>query len=280
MRLRAFARDYLEYSRATKALKTCQADASALKDFTRVVGNLEVKAIRREHFEQFRLVRLQQIKPTSVNIALRHLRAAFSWAADRGYVSINPATRVKLNRVPHDLHPRFLSASEIERLRGAAQQDAPLLNAINVALWTGMRRNELVNLRWADVDLNRRVITVQCYGNYRTKSGKSRMIPLNDALHALLTGILPENVSREDHVISLRYGTLARRFRQAVKRAGLDGGVSLHVLRHTFASHLAMAGVDLRSIQAILGHSDISITMIYSHLSPEHLARTVERLPY
>jgi site-specific recombinase XerD len=84
----------------------------------------------------------------------------------------------------------------------------------------------------------------------------------------------------DDRVFDVDYWSLGQDFRKAVERAGFDGHVSLHTLRHTFASHLIMAGVDLRSVQAMLGHYDVSVTMIYSHLSPGHLAKTVEKLPY
>jgi site-specific recombinase XerD len=115
---------------------------------------------------------------------------------------------------------------------------------------------------------------------FRTKSGKSRVVPVNERLAALLTDTQTAPHTPENRVFNVNYWTLGQDFRKAVKRAGFDGHVSLHTLRHTFASHLVMGGVDLRSVQELLGHHDVSVTMIYSHLSPGHLAKTVEKLPY
>jgi site-specific recombinase XerD len=83
-----------------------------------------------------------------------------------------------------------------------------------------------------------------------------------------------------DRVLDANYGTIGSHFRETAKRARLGEHVSLHILRHSFASHLIMAGVDLRSVQEMLGHHDVPVTMIHSHLSPGHLTQTVTKLPY
>jgi integrase/recombinase XerD len=96
----------------------------------------------------------------------------------------------------------------------------------------------------------------------------------------MLAGMKSHGVRPDDRLFKMSYWTFGKKFSKAVRRTKLAGKVSVHTLRHTFASHLAMQGVDLASIQQILGHHDVTVTMVYTHLSPEHLAKTVERLPY
>lgn len=215
-----------------------------------------------------------------MNVALRHLKVAFAWAHRKGYVKTNPAAQVKLTRVPRNTHLRYLNEAEIQKLREAIGDDTDLRRVVDFALWTGLRRDEIVHLQWSDVDMERRTITVQNKEDFRTKSGRSRVVPVNPQLSAVLTEMQAAPHSADDTVFNVNYWTLGQDFRKAVKRAGFDGHVSLHTLRHTFASHLIMAGVDIRSVQEMLGHHDVSVTMIYSHLSPGHLAKTVEKLPY
>jgi integrase len=280
MELKTMIHDYLDYSYATKAPKTASMDRDALRVFMKVVGDLELGDITSAHFEKFRLARLQEISPTSVNVALRHLKAAFNWAVERGLLKHSPAAKVKLNRVPKNLHPRFLSAEEIDRLRQEIEEDTELLQFVNFALWTGMRRDEIVTLEWSEVDLERRVITVRNKAGFRTKSRKSRTVPISPSLHEMLVAMKAASRKSGHRVFEINYWSVGKRFLRAVRAAKLEGKVSLHTLRHTFASHLVMQGVDLASIQEILGHFDVTVTMIYAHLSPGHLARTVEKLPY
>lgn len=280
MKLSAMMNTYLDYSYATKSPKTAGMDRDALRAFIRVVGDIELGDTSMEHFEKFRLARLKEVSPVSVNVHLRHLRAAFNWAVSRGLLKASPAAKVRLNRVPQNMHPRFLSESEIARLRQEIEEDAELLRVVNAGLWTGMRRNEIVSLQWSDVDLDQNLITVRNRTGFRTKSRKSRAIPICEPLRHMLIAMKPPKAAPSDRVFAITYWVLGKRFLRAVRAAKLPDYVTFHTLRHTFASHLVMNGVDLASIQEILGHFDVTVTMIYSHLSPGHLADTVRKLPY
>lgn len=280
LRLEDLIRQYLDYAPTVKAAKTVRTDRESLKALVKVIGNPRLGEITSEHFEHFRAERLQEIKASSVNVALRHMKSIFNWAVDRGTLKASPMAKVRLNRVPKNLHPRFLNEEEVERLRNAVCEDPELLRIINFALWTGMRRNEIINLQWSDIDMDRRTITIQNKIGFQTKSLRSRMVPVNPHLHTMLAGMKSHGIRPDQRVFTASYSAFGKKFLKAVKRAELDGKVSLHTLRHTFASHLVMAGVDLASIQEILGHHDVSVTMIYAHVAPGHLAKTVERLPY
>ncbi|MFZ5433249.1 MAG: tyrosine-type recombinase/integrase [Calditrichota bacterium] len=275
-----FVIEYLAVSKARKAYNTFRTDRDSLNAFGSIAQGMLLEQITTDNLEQFRMQSLKRIKPSSVNVALRHLKAAFAWAHRRGYINSDPAIGVKLNRIATNTHLRFLKEEEIQRLRNVIGDDVALRRFVDFALWTGLRRDEIVHLQWSDIDLERRTITVQNKKDFHTKSGKSRVVPINPQLSAMLTEMQNGKIGDDDRVFDVNYWTIGKQFRAAAKRTGLDGHVSLHILRHTFASHLVMQGVDLPSVQAILGHHSVSVTMIYSHLTPGHLAKTVEKLPY
>lgn len=148
-----------------------------------------------------------------------------------------------------------------------------------LALNTGLRRGELFGLRWDDVDFTTNVLTIR-----HTKAGRTRHVPMNAEVRTILGAL--ESRGRSPYVLpsanSARprdaHNFIRRMFTPALKRARI-GDFRWHDLRHTFASRLVMCGVDLRSVQELLGHTDIKMTLRYSHLSPAHLLAAVERLP-
>ncbi len=146
---------------------------------------------------------------------------------------------------------------------------------IETALHTGMRRSELFNLRWDDVNLRNRLIHVR-----DSKSGKPREIPIDDTLAATLR-VLPSRFGKgyvfPSPATGGRLTTVQRQFRNAVKTAEIEN-VRLHDLRHTFASHLVMNGVDIETVAELLGHASIVMTQRYAHLSPHHKTRAVKVL--
>ena len=142
------------------------------------------------------------------------------------------------------------------------------------ALNTGMRRSELLNLRWPDVDLKNRKITV-----INAKNNESRVIPINQTLYQELFALYKK--VKAEYVFSGRNGRpfkdIKKGFYSALKKAGIKD-FRFHDLRHTFGSHLVMQGVDLRTVQQVMGHKDIKMTMRYAHLSPEYVQMAVEKL--
>ena len=169
---------------------------------------------------------------------------------------------------------RFLDTNEIQLLLQASSEDfRPVLIT---ALHTGMRRGEILNLKWDDVNLKNRIITVQ-----ESKSGKKRMIPVDDTLYQTLRPlrsrfhkgyVFPLPGKPEKQWIDFR-----RRFRSAIRKAGIKD-FRFHDIRHTFASHLVMNGVDIKSVQELLGHASLTMTMKYAHLAPDHRLRAIKTL--
>jgi integrase len=168
---------------------------------------------------------------------------------------------------------------------GPTPQDGWLKAMIRVAVGTGLRRGELLNLRWADVDLDAGELLVRNRGDFTAKNGRERVVPLAgdalDALEAMQEGRSPPP---EEHVFLDADGDppkpdrVTKRFKLYVREAELDEAedLSFHSCRHTTGSWLTMQGVPLRVISEILGHSSTSVTEKYSHLRPEVMREAME----
>jgi integrase len=167
---------------------------------------------------------------------------------------------------------RFLSLEEMERLLAVA--DDVLRPLLLAALHTGLRRSELFRLTWQNVDFKRGVLRM-----LHTKNGERRELPLTDTLRDTLQQ-LPRRLN-SDYVFPGKTGhglvDIRKRFHRALREAGIEAFV-FHDLRHTFASHLVMAGVDLMTVKEFLGHKDIKMTLRYAHLAPDYKRAAINRL--
>ncbi|MDD5016441.1 MAG: site-specific integrase, partial [Atribacterota bacterium] len=148
---------------------------------------------------------------------------------------------------------------------------------------TGMRRGELLNLEWRDIDFTRKKIKIRVKEDWEPKTSE-RDIPINDRLVEVL--IKHKKQSKGSLVFTdskgekIHKNELRKELIRITKKCGFPDVTKLHSLRHTFASHLVMSGVDLPTVKKLMGHSDIETTMIYSHLADEHVDKAVERLDF
>jgi integrase len=143
---------------------------------------------------------------------------------------------------------------------------------IVVAINTGMRRGELLGLQWEQVDLQSRTITVK-----QSKSGRVRHVPLNKTAQQALSELPGLHEGQVFRYRGLPINDVKTAFLKAVKRAGIPC-CRFHDLRHTFATRLVLAGVDLATVKELMGHASISTTMRYAHPSPPHKRDAVARL--
>ena len=175
----------------------------------------------------------------------------------------NPGKKVKLPR-EKNTRLRYLEEEEIKKLYDACAEH--LKPIVIVALNTGMRKEEILNLRWEDLDFRSRIIYT-----LDTKNNKRREIAMNDIVYRTLLAIrkIPDSSWVFCKKNGERYGNVRKAFEGAKKRAGIVD-FRFHDLRHTFASHLVMAGVDLKTVQELLGHKSFEMTLRYAHLSPDH----------
>ncbi len=178
-------------------------------------------------------------------------------------------------------HFRYLSHEETDKLLDECRQspNPQLYVFVVTALNTGMRLGELTALEWKEVDFKRGMIRVDNKEDHHTKNYEPRTIPMNDQLIEVLS-THPRRLD-SPYVFARKNGEKFRKmrtsFENAVKRSGIPR-VRFHDLRHSFASHLVMGGVDIRTVQELLGHKDIRVTMRYAHLAPDHLRNAVRVL--
>ena len=213
-------------------------------------------------------------RPSTSNRWQAALSLIFRVGIDNEKIESNPAARVRHETEDNGVI-RYLSADEEKALR-IAITDPKQLAALEISLHTGMRRSEQLGLKWSQVDLERKQVTLT-----QTKNGKPRHIPLNAVALAAFQSLKYDGQSKDSPVFPGRDGKAVQStrgwFEDAVTRAGLKD-FTWHCNRHTFASRLVMAGVDLRTVADLMGHKTIQMTMRYSHLAPEHNASAVERL--
>ena len=169
-------------------------------------------------------------------------------------------------------HLRFLEKDEIIKL--ITNGPEPLKSIIIVALNTGMRRGEIMGLKWRDIDFRRGVIHL-----FNTKNGEKREVPMNEEVKNALIGIRKH--PKSEYIFTKNdgrpYGDFKKSFFTALKKSDIKE-FRFHDLRHTFASHLVMSGVDLNTVRELLGHKSLAMTLRYSHLSPSHKKHAVETL--
>lgn len=228
--------------------------------------------------EKWRTERLRAgTKPTTLNRDVTALKAALSKAVEWGHLKEHPLASIKPLKTDSAAKVRFLTDEEERRLRSALDSRPLLRVLVLLALNTGLRRGELFNLRWEDVDLARGFVTVAGTG---AKSGRTRHVPLNAEARRVLEG-WRHATGGEGLVFPSRAGgtmtNVKRSWGSALREAQISG-FRFHDLRHTFASRLVMQGVDLNTVRELLGHADLKMTLRYAHLAPEHKAAAVELL--
>lgn len=218
-------------------------------------------------------------KTNTINMEITTLRTMLNLAIKWDYLNKNPTQDIKKLKVTDAKPPRFLTKEECKLLlENCGDELYPIFYTF---IHTGMREAELVNLEWEDIDFVRRKIRIRRKDFWHPKTGE-RDIPIGKNLMEVLEN-LKQKSKAKGFVFSNNNGDkLKRRLRRDLmgitKKCGFPDVTKLHSLRHTFASHLVMKGVDLPTIQKLMGHADIQTTMIYSHLAPDHLSDAVDKL--
>jgi site-specific recombinase XerD len=267
------AAEFLAHYQATRRPSTARSAGSHIKLYNKAWGDKRLAQVTVQDIKAWQAEQVRAGKaPASINRYIILLGQLFGWALARGQVKSNPAAQVGLLRV-RNTRTRFLSDEEEARLLGACWPS--LRRVVIAALHTGFRRSELAKLTWRDVDFTRGAVRVTAE---HAKSGEMREVPMDNTLRQLLLSLQPDIVDPKAAVFLNRskkgFADLTKLFGRAVQRAGLDN-FHFHDLRHTFASRLVMRGGDLRSVQELLGHTDIKMTQRYAHLSAEHKQKVI-----
>jgi integrase/recombinase XerD len=288
-------KSYLHFCRSEKGLAKNSLDAYGrdLKHLGGFLRGCELRAVSpatlRGYLDE---LRKNGLANRSIARQVTTLRTFFSYLLEQGEIEVNPADLLRLPKIGSSL-PTYLDARSTNRLlttppegAGTGLRDRAMLDLLYA---TGMRVSELISLRIADLDELGGVVRVTGKGN------KQRLVPVGrEALRSVARYqaeqrpvLLHDRVS--PYLFVTRRGTSMTRqgfwklLRGYGKDAGLisefdrKGALSPHVLRHTFATHLLEGGADLRSVQTMLGHSDIGTTQIYTHVMRSRLRQTVDQ---
>jgi integrase len=240
-----------------------------MKSLVRHFGKMPLSEITTYDVEKYKEWRRKKLSGSGINREFALLKSMFNRASEWGFAKIDPNPVSKVRYFAERQVERILTDEEARRL---VQASGPSLRPVVVtALNTGMRRGEILDLCWKNVDFERRFLRVE-----RSKNGRSRKVPINSTLAAELLRL---RANGTPYVFTQRAGerlkSIASAFATACRHSGV-GHVRFHDLRHTFATNLVMNGVDLVTVKEILGHSDISMTVRYSHPSDERKMAAVE----
>jgi integrase len=242
-------------------------------------GGLLLRQLSAEKIAVYEEQRIQVVSAWTVRNELTVLRHLLR-LAHRKWNYLDRVPDIELPKAPRG-RTRFLDQSEIHRLFEACthSKNKHLPAIVMLAIHTGMRKNEIVGLKWERISLDKDLGFNARVTLYDTKNGEPRGVPLNTDAIAALTALEPDPSKRSGSVFKRAngedWGQIRTAFEKAVERAALSD-FRFHDLRHTAASHLAMRGRPLKEIQEVLGHKSFSMTLRYAHLSPMHLRTAVE----
>jgi len=236
--------------------------------FTSAVGaSKPIKSLQFSDLDNFvDYCRKRKNSPLTINVEIRAIRAALSWGVKRQYLKANPFSGYARLKEQKRI-PLFLTAEQVHDVfRVIGSGKFRLIFALYV--YTGARRGEINRLQWTDVKEDAIEIRV-------TKTSVPRRIPIIGQLRT----ILDEYRKDVGRIIDANLVHMAHRIKLYLCKAGL-GHVRPHDLRHTFASHLVMGGQSLKTVGELLGHTSYATTMIYAHLSNEHLVEAMKAIKY
>jgi integrase len=271
---------FLEYAVSNYSRKTFVAYKATLKQFLAICGDVALSKITARHWDTYRIERLKSVSPVSVNIELRALKSVFNTAVRWGNLERSPFNKQPFATVPES-SPVFFTKEDFQKLLNVIKQ-AWLKEAVVFTVLTGLRRGELINLQWKEVDLQRHIFTVQSNPTFKTKQGKKRTLPLNETAFHLLS--LKHSQSIGEYVFTHRRkqiteSWLSHLFKSAVIDAELNDKLHWHSLRSSFASWLVIEGVSIYAVSKLLGHSSVAITQKhYAHLATENLHNDVNKI--
>jgi len=274
-----FAERYAEFAKANKR-GFLRNENYRIQQLVRFFGKRKLSDLTSWDAEKLKVQLSKSVAPATVNRLLGNVKHMMSMAVKWNILSKNPFAGVKLLPVPK-FPERILGKEEEERvLASCGRVRAPYLRSLVVlALNTGMRKGEILSLQWVQVDLTNRLIHI-----YNSKTQYSeRRIPMNDTVLELLTTLCRQRSSGFVFPSHRKLGDQFRdpkvAFRKAIRLAGILH-LRFHDLRHTFATRLVRAGVDLITVQHLLGHAKITMTARYAHSLADDKMAAVRRLDF
>jgi len=279
-------RSFLNYLLVDKGLSnnTVKAYEADISSFFQWLDNedLKYKNLKEDHVNQYiSFLFHRKMRSSSVNRKISSIKSFYIFLVKRNFVKNSPLNDLVTPKQEKYL-PESMSEAEVDKLLNSPDVSNKIENRdkamIEMLYATGMRISELVNLKMTDVDMKRCVVKV--FG----KGSKERLVPFGEtALDSLRSYLNEREQSSSKEIFLSNRGKKMTRvaFWQRVKiyliRENLKNSISPHTLRHAFATHLLNRGADLRSVQLLLGHSDLSTTQIYTHIAKQRLSDVLKK---
>ncbi len=273
--------DFIEHHLEVKS-NTISRDWSYTKEcllkkfltYTQEIGLNYLSNIELKHLEDYQTNLLKTKKPKSVKNEIKVIGSMLNHALKSGYIKENPAKlldsiTIEKNKITNigKSKQRFLTPNEIIKVFKAVS-GTYLENLVLTALYSGMRRRELIHLEYEDIDYKKKLIYVRNKADFKTKSRKERVVPLHKNLFPLFKKKKSGYCFLYDDNRLIQEDTATRNFKQWCEEAKVLN-VGLHTLRHTFISYSLMAGVSTWEVGQWAGHSSDYITEQYGHLCPK-----------
>jgi len=254
----------------------------SVNHFKGVCGDRVIDQYTVTDIERFKNAQIgRKVSKVSVNIWLHGVKSVSGFALKHEWIVKSPFQRSLEFSIPQQT-PTYVAKEDFQKLLDKVNE--PMLRDFFMfAALTGLRRSEILNLKWSAVDFEKRQFTVSNSETFTTKTGRERTVPMHEEVYKILS--LRRGDGTEDGLVFCKRGGfrlernyVSKKFKKAVRDAELSEKLHFHSLRHSCASWLVDAGVSLYVVQNILGHSNISTTQIYSHLSQNTLHESVNRV--
>jgi site-specific recombinase XerD len=264
-------------TRSAHSRGTVMKDETSIKALKEALGDIQIRAITQGKIEDFKRICLTRgVKPESVNSYLRHIKAALTYAVDEKLLEKKP--KIKMcpteQRLPRVNAPEDLTAI----LNKAKETDRELWRLFMFYLWTGCRRKEALNLNWQDCRFwtekgRGKEISGEC--KIKGKGGRERMIPL---LKPVIEALYPGRLDIGPVFQCGHPDTVTHKFMEIARSCGVNA--RLHDLRHNAVTYMLKSGIPIQVVQKIVGHSQLSTTLIYTHVLNDVKQKEMKKLRF
>lgn len=288
-----FEQKYLDYIKGIRSKNYCYNVKVGFTQFKKYIDeSVLLKNITVKDIDSF-VSKVYKEAPHSAASYYRILKASFNKAILWNYISVNPFSKIKPPKVKKSF-PVFINEVDLQIILDNTKEQL-FKDLFLFAFHTGMRESEILSLEWSSINLRDKIIIVSNTKTFTTKSKKERIIPINKRVYEILLSrlpaedqfnifskksknSLPEYVFSRIKGIKLNLDFVSKKFKKTIRKANLNDSFHFHSLRHSFASGLVQKGVSLLIVKELLGHSDLRVTQIYSHLQNADLVNAVELL--
>ena len=276
-----FRIDYLQYVETNLSKKSLDNAKRVMKLFCNFIEKKKLAQIQPSDGEDYKQMRKSQkvhVSDATINMDIRTLKAAFKFAVNTGKLREHPFQSVKLIRCPRKQMATF-AQSEFNHLISLVREPW-LVDIVKFDVNTGLRRGEIMNLKWQDVDLANKRMIIQSSEGYQVKHGKYRNVPLNKEALAIVSSQrrVAEWVFTTNEGKRFRDEFVSKKFKDYIRICKLSEELHFHSLRATFATWAISAGMSIYAVRTILGHASVKTTEPYAAYEMDALQEAVEKI--